>query len=110
MKNTIFISSDRIDRVETAESGSGIDLIFEDIVTADGVELYVGDNYEEKLTLDGNTATISNNHIKGSVLHFRLEDSGSFGQFYHIVYSKKYVQIFEKLNNVVVSNLSSQEV
>ena len=104
MKNTLHISNDKIDSIETAP-GNGIRIVYDDIESGEGVELYEGDLYAETLTLDGNTAEISQSYLKGSILHFRLIDENSTpGAFIHVIYNKDGESAFYKDNEVTAIN------
>ena len=104
MKNIIHISENKIQSVETVP-GNGIQLVFDDVESGQGVELYEGDQYSETLEMDGNTAEIHGNYLTGSILHFRIINTNETpGDFLHIIYKKDGLETFYKSNEVVVIN------
>lgn len=104
MKNIIHIADNKIQTIETVP-GNGIQLVFDDVESGQGVELYEGDQYSETLEMTGNTAEIHANYLKESILHFRIINTDDTpGDFLHIIYKKDGLETFYKSNEVVVIN------
>lgn len=104
MKNIIHIFGNKIQSIETAP-GNGIQLVFDDVESGQGVELYEGDQYSETLEMTGNIAEISAIYLTGSILHFRIINTDETpGDFLHIIYKKDGLETFYKANEVVVIN------
>lgn len=104
MKNIIHISDNKIQTIETVP-GNGIQLVFDDVESGQGVQLYKGDQYSETLEMTGNIAEIPGNYLTGSILHFRIINTDETpGDFLHIIYKKDGLETFYKSNEVVVIN------
>lgn len=104
MKNIIHVSDNKIQSIE-AVSGNGIQLVFDDVESGQGVEIYEGDQYSDTLEMDGNTAEINEIYLIGSILHFRIINTDyTPGDFLHIIYKEDGLETFYKANEVVVIN------
>lgn len=104
MKNIIHIADNKIQTIETVP-GNGIQLVFDDVESGQGVELYEGDQYSDTLEMDGNSTEIHANYMTGSILHFRIINTDDTpGDFLHIIYKKDGLETFYKSNEVVVIN------
>lgn len=109
MKNILLIKNNEYVDAKADQDGNGIQVVFEDVAAADGIELFKGDNFQETLEVEayesGISATIPKSYLTGSILHFRTVSENDKGDFFHIVFSKTGENFFVKYNKKVVGNI-----
>lgn len=124
MKNYVLIKNGVIYQAGLSEGIDEVLIMFAGVEsTTCTLEVYKGNEYLESLscTVSGGTALVvlPSGIYTGSRIHFRLNDGGTFGEFYHIVVDpatgliltvENFVVLGAKRNTPVVNDLTARYV
>ena len=111
MLNEIYIKNNRIDRVVVSGGDSpNVSIYFEnEQYSADKtLEVFLGDVYDGNKpmlpTASGLKVSLSGRYLSGDTIHFRINNDGAYGQFYHISIDPSVDFSFTKYNDVCCGN------